>query len=211
MIRFLIHRKGVMFRVLFPAVFFLLSATLQAQPTDQPVVRAGDKVRLTVWRSPEMSGEFIVDQDGAIQHPLLHDIRVGGLTFPAAQQVVATKLAEYEAHPQFLLQPLFRVVVTGEVKQPNILYLPGGTSVAEAVALAGGPTDRGRLDRIHVFRHGTDTVLDLSGPRAQVVDFALLSGDQIQVDRRRDVLRDVVLPSATLVTMVGTLANLFIR
>src|SRR5512142_2074122 len=115
-------------------------------------LRPGDAVRIVVWRKPEMSGDFQVAADGSVKHPLYRDLKVAGLSMEKVQANLRNLLASYEADPQFLVEPLFRVAVAGEVRKPDLYTLPLETTIGQAVALAGGATERGRLDRVKLIR-----------------------------------------------------------
>src|SRR5687768_7681649 len=125
----------------------LAAAELPAQGAGtlaEQVVRPGDAVRITVWRKPEMSGEFAVAPDGGLRHPLYRGVNIGGLPVASAEARVRTFLATLDEAPQFVFEPLFRILVAGEVRDPGMLLLDQGTLVVQAVATAGGPTDRAR-------------------------------------------------------------------
>jgi protein involved in polysaccharide export with SLBB domain len=118
-------------------------------------------------------------------------------------------LTTYEQDVQLTLEPLFPVSVGGEVRQPNLYRLPEGTTVAQAVAMAGGATERGRLDRIRVLRGQGEIRLDLTSESARSEKVLIASGDQILVGRRSDFnfLRDVFVPLASLTGAVAAIIS----
>src|SRR2546422_4529355 len=61
----------------------------------------------------------------------------------------------------FVLEPVFPVTVAGEVRQPNLYRLPEGTTFAQAIAQAGGPTELGRLNKVQVIRRDSTMMIDL--------------------------------------------------
>jgi polysaccharide export outer membrane protein len=182
----------------------------QAPATGEGVLSPGDIIRITVWRKPEMSGEFTIAPDGSIAHPLYQEVHVSGLPLDSAIARVRAFLARDEANPAFILAPMLRVAVGGEVRQPNLYSLPPTTTIAQAVALAGGPTERGRLDRVRVSRAGGVITLDLAQPSATVARLAIRSGDQILVLRRRDFVRDVVAPASSIIGALAGIAGIAI-
>lgn len=175
------------------------------------MLRIGDAVQITVWRRPELTGEFAITEDGTIAHPLLRTVRVVDLSLSAVEQRLADYLGSLEANPQFVIQPLLRVSVGGEVRQPSLYRLPPTTSIAEAVALAGGATDRGRLDRVRLFRGGAEISIDLTRPEAGLAQQAIRSGDQIFVDRRTNVFRDYIAPAGSITAGIATLIGIMLR
>jgi protein involved in polysaccharide export with SLBB domain len=201
------------------ASFALLSGAVVAGPTlaqssqteETMLLRAGDAVRITVWRKPELSGEFIVAADGSLTHPLYRTVRVTGVPFATVEQRVQTFLVRFEENPQFVVEPLLRVAVGGEVARPNLYNLRPEISIAQAVALAGGATERGRADQVHLIRAGTRQVLDLTNPESEAGRQPIRSGDEIIVARRRAVFREVVAPVMTVIGAVAAVTNVVLR
>ena len=181
------------------------SAQLPAQPPNDPVLRPGDVVRINVWRHPEMSGEFVVGTDSTLVHPLYQVVKVAGAPLPVVKERLRVLLATYEQEVQLVIEPLFPVTVAGEVRQPNLYRLSQGTTFAQAIALAGGPTELGRLDKVRVIRREGEITIDLAGGYSRYEALAIASGDQVLVARRSgfNLLRDVLLPVTSL---TGTVA-----
>ena len=104
-----------------------------------------------------------------------------------------------------MIEPLFPVTVEGEVRQPNLYRLPQGTTIAQAIALAGGPTEVGRLDKVHLIRRESQIAMDLAGGYSRYEALAIASGDQVVVARRRSfsVLRDLLVPVTSLTAAVA--------
>ncbi|HEY8165953.1 MAG TPA: SLBB domain-containing protein, partial [Gemmatimonadaceae bacterium] len=101
-------------------------------------------------------------------------------------------------------------IVAGEVRAPNLYSVPPETTIAQAVALAGGVTDRGRLDRVRVVRAGREIVVDLTRPDASAAQLQIRSGDQIAVARGTNVFRDVVSPVAGVVGALAAIAGVVV-
>jgi protein involved in polysaccharide export with SLBB domain len=175
-------------------------------PTE-PVLRPGDALRIDVWRHPEMSGEFVVAPDSALEHPLYQVVKVAGVPLPLVRQRLDSLLGRYEQGVQFVVEPLFPVTVAGEVRQPNLYRLPQGTSFAQAVAKAGGPTELGRLDKVRVIRRDSAMVIDLASGYSRYGTLPIASGDQVLVSRRSsfNLLRDVLYPAASLTAAVAAI------
>jgi lipopolysaccharide/colanic/teichoic acid biosynthesis glycosyltransferase/protein involved in polysaccharide export with SLBB domain len=178
-------------------------------PAAEATLRPGDVLRIEVWRQPELSGEFSIAPDGTVIHPLYRSLRVAGVPIPAVEDRIRELLLRYEADPQVVVEPRVRITVSGEVRQPGVHAVPIGTTLSHAVGLAGGPTERGRLDRVVVVRDGSRTTLDL----ADGTDggMSLRSGDQITVMRRSDVLRDQIGPFASLAAAAAAIVSVFIN
>ena len=183
-----------------------------APNVDQVTLAPGDSVRVVVWRKPDMSGDFIVGPDGNIMHPLYQAVRVGGVPFGTAQVNVRNFLARFEQDPQFVLEPLVRVAVSGEVGRPQVFAVRPETSIADAVAQAGGPTQFAKRNQVRVFRKGVNgrqqefyvNLLDAEGTAAGA---RVHSGDQIVVDRRKSFFRDLLLPT---LSVIGSAASIYL-
>jgi len=168
-------------------------------------------VRITVWRKPEMSGEFAVAGDGSITHPLYRALRVTGIPLVTAEGRLRTFLQQFETNPEFVMEPLLHVAIGGEVVRPNLYTLRPETSVSDAVALAGGPTERGRRDRVRLLRDGREIVVDLTRPQPGVAAMPIRSGDQILVDRKRAVFRETIGPILTVAGATAAILNVILR
>lgn len=182
----------------------------------QSVLTPGDSVRIEVWRKPEFSGDFVVAPDGTITHPLFRSVRVAGLPFATAEANLRTFLGQYEENPQFVMEPLIRVAVSGEVTRPLVFAARPETSIGEAVARAGGTTQFGARNRIRVLRlepngQQRQMVLNLSDPSSTQGTLPVRSGDQIIVDRRRSFFRDILVPALGIIGSVASLGLLIDR
>jgi len=184
-----------------------LASPLRAQAAG--VLSPGDQVRVTVWGNEKMSGLFEVAGDSTIAHPLYRGVRAAGVPLPELEAGVRRVLLTYEQNPQFLVEPLFRVTVTGEVRRPDLLVLRPETTLLHAIAAAGGATERGRLDRVHLVRAGQERLLDLTRPELGLGQMPVRSGDQIRVERRVSIFREYVAPSASVVAALVAVARLF--
>jgi polysaccharide export outer membrane protein len=183
------------------AVVCAAGTTLSAQSgadADVPRLQPGDRVLITVWRKPELSGECVVTADSVLSHPLYQSLKVVGVPLPLVKERLVAFLAQYERDPLLTVEPLFRVTVGGEVRQPNVYSLARSATVAQAVAGAGGPTERGKLTSVRLYRGGKAIRLDLNDPRSDQANLPIRSGDNIIVGRSHNFFRDVLAPAASL-------------
>jgi polysaccharide biosynthesis/export protein len=209
--------RNLLLRSVLPALGGLvLSGTLLAQspaPTSEQVTLApGDSIRVVVWRKPEMSGDFIVGPDGSITHPLYQAVRVGGVPFATAHTNLRNYLARFEQDPQFIAEPLVRVAVSGEVGRPQVFAVRPETSIADAVAQAGGPNQFGNRDRVRVLRKDAsgrqrELTVSLLDPAGSSATLRVHSGDQIVVDRRKSFFREIFLPG---LSVIGSAASIYL-
>jgi polysaccharide biosynthesis/export protein len=200
--------------------FVVLSAPASAQKsrasTEQSVLSPGDSVRIVVWRKPEFSGDFVVAPNGTITHPLFRSVQVGGMPFANAEANVRKFLTRFEENPEFVMEPLIRVAVSGEVERPAVFALRPETTIAEAVARAGGANEVGARNRVRVVRldasgRQEQLFVNLTDPTAGYGKIPVRSGDQIIVDRRKSFMRDVLLPTLGVIGSIASLGLLIDR
>ncbi len=208
----LLGGRGV--RRLAATAALLLAPALAAQtasPSGGDPLRPGDVVRITVFRKPELSGELEVGENGTLLHPLYRELQTAGLTPAELESRLDTYLQRFEADPSFVVEPLVRVTVSGEVRQPQVYTLRPMTTVFQAVASAGGVAPTGRPTRVLLVREGITRRIDLTNPGVPGAPGAgerVRSGDVIVVDRRSTWVRDVMTPAASLVAAGAAVINL---
>lgn len=222
----ILHGRGLMRKLLLRSVLLTLavpalsSSAFAQSPapsnSDQVVLSPGDSVRIVVWRKPEMSGDFIVSKDNTVSHPLYRVVQVGGVPFSTAEVNIRNFLARFEQDPQFVAEPLVRIAVSGEVGKPQVFAVRPETSIAEAVAQAGGPTQNAKRDRITVLRKEAngrqrELFVNLVDPEHASASIRVHSGDQIVVDRRKSLFRDVLVPVFTVIGSVASIGLLIER
>ena len=187
--------------------------SLVALPADTTVVlEPGDLVRIAVWRNAELSGEFVIGPDGSITHPLYREVKAAGVPVAEVERRVGAFLARYgESNPAFTVTALIRVFVFGEVRTPNAYTVPPGSTIAQAIAAAGGPTERGRLDKVQILRNSHRLALDLTSSDARAIRALVHSGDQIYVPRARSVFSEIVVPASSLLAAAAAVAGLLLH
>lgn len=186
-------------------------AQMAASQAASLTLRPGDALKLSVWMAKELDGEYFVAPDGTLAHPAFRGLVVTGVSMTRLQDKLdsaARAVSNVGANATF--QPLLRVIVDGEVRAPNLYRLPAGTSVAEAVVLAGGRTDRANTRRLALVRDGATTYYDLSDPSGPASRLALQSGDQLLLERRRS-FGETILPLTSVLGAAASIATLVLR
>lgn len=145
---------------------------------------AGDNVRVTVFNEPALTGEFLIDPSGAIDFPLLGQIRADGETTQNVAALIATRLraANYLRDPNVSVTLLHyrQVFVLGEVQHPGSYPFQPHLDLLGAVALAGGFTPRAVKSWAEVDRLQSGERIKA---RAQP-DAEILPGDVITIPER---------------------------
>ena len=167
----------------------------------------GDVVRVRVWREPDLSGDFAVDENRTVVLPRLGRIDAGGP--PAALRERITRgYTAFLNHASVEVTLLRRVQILGAVRNPGLYPVDATLTLGDAIALAGGTTPQGHPDRVMVMhREGGAAV---ASRRTLIGDSPLRSGDQLFVPERSWASRNtgvlVGIVSATL-GLVATLAR----
>jgi protein involved in polysaccharide export with SLBB domain len=120
---------------------------------------ANDRLRITVFGQPTLTGEYTLDGNGVLAFPLIGNIPADGVTTSQLQKAIAAKLEpDYLVNPNVSAEVITRrpFYVIGEVLKPgNYSYVTSLTAI-NAVAMAGGFTRRARKNDFYIRRTGTD-------------------------------------------------------
>jgi polysaccharide export outer membrane protein len=145
---------------------------------------AGDRVRVTVFNEPSLTGEYNITPGGALAFPLIGVVSAGGRTIDAVQQELVAKLGEgYVNDPRVSLEVLsYRpFYILGEVNRPGEYSYASGMTVEQAIARAGGFTYRANEKTVFLRRQTGKGESAVPLRSAQV---AVLPGDTIRVGER---------------------------
>lgn len=164
-----------------------------------------DVIKISVFRVPDLSGEYQVDARGNVDMPL-----IGSISARAYRpDEFATRLEQlygtrYLTNPDISVRVMATnqnsVTIEGGVTSPGVYALPGRTTLLGAIALARGiNTQDGNPKRIVIFRkRGGETVaaaFDLVSIRhGEMEDPVVYPGDTIVVDfaQLRAIYRDLL-------------------
>jgi len=106
---------------------------------------SGDKLRITVYNEPALTGEYNVTPAGAVAFPLIGAVDAANHTIEQVTADIARRLDPGYVHdPRVSIEVLnFRpFYILGEVNHPGEYPYSSGLTVEKAVALAGGFTYR---------------------------------------------------------------------
>jgi protein involved in polysaccharide export with SLBB domain len=163
-----------------------LPAVAQASAgTDQEYkLGAGDKVHVNVFGQSDLTGDFVVDGTGAVQLPLIGQIKAAGLTIQQFEVAIADALrsGQYLKDPRVSVQisGLRPFYIIGEVNKPGEYPCVNDMSVLNAVALAGGYTFRANDSVVYIRRSGEEKEQEFPSDQTTKVH----PGDIVRVGER---------------------------
>jgi protein involved in polysaccharide export with SLBB domain len=165
-----------------PATEADLEATAAAA-TATPRFQGGEKIKITVYNEPSLSGDYDIDPNGVISLPLAGTVRAVGLTQVQLEQELAKKFrTDYLRNPRVTVAILqYRpVYIVGEVeKQGEYPYKPG-LNVLTAMAMAGGGSYRANRNYVLIQHFGEKSMKEYPQSGTSMI----LPGDLIKVPER---------------------------
>lgn len=164
-----------------------------------------DVIRVSVFRVPDLSGDYQVDAFGNLDLPLVGSFSVRDLSPEQLSTLLEQKYGQkYLQAPDITVRVVTTnrasVTVEGGVNMPGIHALPGRTSLLGAIALARGiNTLDGNPKRVVVFRKREGktqaAAFDITSiRRGEMADPIVYPGDTIVVDSSnlRSLYRDLI-------------------
>jgi polysaccharide export outer membrane protein len=161
----------------------VLACVVSSSAAAQERVQPGDRLLLRRWgeAQPRLDTLF-VDLRGDAVFPGFGVLRVTDYRVADIRDSVQFRMKRYFEGPVDLVV-LKKVTVVGEVKEPDVFYVDGTSTVSDLIARAGGITEAGHPRKVELVRNGEATPIpDWAGPSGGRLQ--LMSGDQITVGRR---------------------------
>ncbi len=146
------------------------------------ILGPGDKVEIKVFGQPDLDVTSLLGNSGEINYPFLGKVKLVGLNIAQVEQAISEGLQpDYLVNPNVYAQVIeYRpFYIHGEVKKPGGYPYQPGMTVNQAVALAGGLTERASLEKIYVYKEQTK--------RQQVkgdLNSQIAAGDTIKIEQR---------------------------
>jgi hypothetical protein len=158
-------------------------------------LRAGDIVRMRIWREPELSGDFSVDEYGRVNFPMIGTIPVTQETRETLQQKLVAAYSKSLVNLSLDVLFLRRLAIVGAVKTPGLYPVDPTMTVGDAIALAGGSTVEAKRTKINLMRSGKPIMEDVD-PAVLVTQLPIERGDQIDIPPQQGIIeRNPWLPS----------------
>lgn len=145
---------------------------------------SGDKLRLTVFNAPSLSGEFAVTTEGDLLLPLIGKIPVRGKSLDEASALIQSRFESgYLVDPKTTLDVIaYRpYYIFGEVARSGSYPFTAGMTIEQAVAAAGGFSYRANNEYVFIKRPP-----DTSERRINIKSSTVhvMPGDTIRVGER---------------------------
>ncbi|MEE2024492.1 MULTISPECIES: polysaccharide biosynthesis/export family protein [Alkalimonas] len=142
----------------------------------------GDHIDIRVHGQDDLALSVQLTDSGTINYPFLGTIQLAGLTLKEVEQLLHNGL-----QGDYLVSPSVYVGITeyrpfyihGEVRRPGGYPYQPGMTVNQAIALAGGLTERASRDRIQISREGQK-----NEPEQANVNSRVFAGDTITISQR---------------------------
>lgn len=172
-------------------LLFILGFALPASAKEY-LLGSGDIVRISVYDQPDLALETRIDENGAINFPLIGNVTIAGETAANAQNRIAERLLRggFVKNPQVnLVVVQYRskqISVLGQVNRPGKYPLESVSTLTDVLALAGG-----------VSPAGADTVILVRKPEdkpkyiKKIDTLALYMDGKVELDM--DVLQDDII------------------
>lgn len=143
-----------------------------------------DRIRITVFGQPTLTGEYTLDGNGVLAFPLIGNVESNNMTTSQLQQTIASRLdPDYLRNPSVSAEVITRrpFYVVGEVKKPGNFPYVTDMTVLQAVAMAGGYTYRARQHKPLIKRMDTDGRLVAIEARPES---RIQPGDTVEIKER---------------------------
>lgn len=116
---------------------------------------------------------YLIEHDGYVNVPIIGRVKVSGKTIREAEFFLEDKYKEVFIDPFILINVMNKrvTIFPGDGGSGIVLTLQNNNvKLLEALALAGGLSDRGRANRIKLIRG------DLSDPKVYLIDLSTIDG-----------------------------------
>jgi polysaccharide export outer membrane protein len=178
--------------------------TAALRPSEDTLYRLGpgDKLRVTIFNESDLTGEYAIDGQGFVRLPLVGQVQAAGQTSLSLE----SRIGDAFVAGGFLLNPRISVeIVTyrpfyiiGEVAKPGEYAYVDAMTVPNAIALAGGYTERAVESTVWIRRLGDKKEHTLRADETTRIH----PGDVIRVERTTywavmSILSPLISPFAT--------------
>ena len=194
--------------------FASAQAPAQTGPRDtvlgQSRLQPGDVIRLRIWREPDLSGEFPVDESGSAVFPKLGPTKVAAITADSLRALLIATYSQYLKDPAIEVTFLRRVTILGAVNHPGIYPVDPTMTVHDAFALAGGTLPNGNPKHFELRRGGQNIDVDFSQD-TPIGRTTIRSGDELYVPERSWFSRNGIYVIGAAITATAIVVSTLVR
>lgn len=155
--------------------------------TSEIFLHPNDAVEIKIWRQEELSGWYFVDGDTSITIPLLGKRSIKSVSIDSLRPLLLREFEKYYTDLLVDINFYYRINIFGEVKAPGHYYVKSDDNLANLLAQAGGPTDRGSLGGVRIMNLGSERKVNFEKTLKEGKDIEQLElrpGDVVIVPRR---------------------------
>jgi polysaccharide export outer membrane protein len=196
---------------------------LGAKPQDRPQftprnpryqIRPADTIDISFYPAAELNQTLAVQPDGYITLREAGDLYVEGKTIPEVRDAIMLAYGKILHDPVITIElrdfekPHF--IVGGEVGRPGKFELRADTTATEAVALAGGFTEKSKHSQVLLFRRVSDDWVEVKDLNMKEItkgnwreDIHLRPGDMLFVPQNRISKIKPFLPTSSVGAYMG--------
>jgi polysaccharide export outer membrane protein len=103
-----------------------------------------------IFREPDLSGDFLVDERGIVVLPKLGEWNAAGVSADSVRPQLVAAYHKYLTTDAIEITPYRRVAVTGAVLKPGLYPIDASMTVGDAIMLAGGVSPSGKRDVVEL-------------------------------------------------------------
>ena len=165
--------------------------------------------------------QYLVDNDGNVEFPVLGTIHLGGLTKGEAEQYIKDKLkSQFRGTPIVTVRMVnYKISVIGEVGSPGTFTISNEkVNIFEALAMAGDMTIYGKRNNVKLLREDEQgrkeiVLLDLKDPGIVSSPYYYLQqNDILYVEPRKSKIRSsemsAITPWVSILSVLTSLTSL---
>ena len=152
--------------------------------------------------------DYLVNNDGNIEYPVLGTLHLGGLSKSEAEQLIKSKIKPYLSESENVVVHVrmmnYKYAILGGVRSPGLYTTQNEkVSILEAIAQAGDLTTFAYRDRIYLIRENSDGQKEyhqLNINDANIISspyYYLQQNDVIYVESRKTEARNAFISSNT--------------
>ncbi len=179
-----------------------------AQPFNLMKLTGGSVSTTTSSNGQGTVYDYLVDNDGNIEYPVLGTLHLGGLSKTEAEQLIKSKIQPYLAEAENVVVHVrminYKYAILGGVNRPGVFTTRNEkVSILEAIAQAGDLTTFAYRDRIYLIRENADGQKDfhqLDINDANIISspyYYLQQNDVIYVEQKKIQARNAFISANT--------------